>query len=311
MIDFRYHLVSIIAVFLALAVGIVVGTTALNGPIADNLQGSISSLSANKRQLQGEVSDLRGTIGRDNDFTTLIAGTVLKGELTGQRVLVVSTPEADQGVRDAVLRDLTTAGATVVGQVRLRPDLFDPAKSATVDGVVAQVLPSDVTIPSGSSSERAAATLATALVRRTGSTVTAAQSQQVIGGFQGAHLLDIDSDAVLPTATLVLMLAGPAPSGKPADLKARNAAELALARAFDARAGMVLAGPVTALDPGGLLGALRDDGALTRSVSTVDSVDTPRGQVAVVLALHQQTQDGVGSYGDGRGAQGPAPSPLP
>ena len=31
MIDFRYHIVSIIAVFLALAVGIVVGTTALNG----------------------------------------------------------------------------------------------------------------------------------------------------------------------------------------------------------------------------------------------------------------------------------------
>ena len=311
MIDFRYHLVSIIAVFLALAVGIVVGTTALNGPIADNLQGSISSLSANKRQLQGEVSDLRGTIGRDNNFTTLIAGTVLKGELTGQRVLVVSTPEADQGVRDALLRDLATAGATVVGQVRLRPDLFDPAKSATVDGVVAQVLPSDVTIPAGSSSERAAATLATALVRRTGSTVTAAQSQQVIGGFQGANLLDIDSDGVLPTATLVLMLAGPAPGGKPAEEKARNAAELALVRGFDARAGMVLAGPVTALDPGGLLGALRDDSALTRSVSTVDSVDTPRGQVAAVLALHQQTQDGVGSYGDGRGAQGPAPSPLP
>ncbi len=311
MIDFRYHLVSIIAVFLALAVGIVVGTTALNGPIADNLQGSISSLSANKRQLQGEVSDLRGTVGRDNDFTTLIAGTVLKGELTGQRVLVVSTPEADQGTRDTVLKNLTIAGATVIGQVRLRPDLFDPAKSAIVDGVVAQVLPSEVTIPAGSSSERAAATLATALVRRTGSTVTAAQSQKMIGGFQGAGLLDIDSDGVPPTATLVLMLSGPAPGGKPTDLKARNAAALALVQAFDARVGIVLAGPVTALDPGGLLGALRDDSVLAQRVSTVDSVDTPRGQVAAVLALHQQTKDGVGSYGDGRGAQGPAPSPLP
>ena len=37
MISFRYHLVSIIAVFLALALGIVVGTTALNGPITKDL----------------------------------------------------------------------------------------------------------------------------------------------------------------------------------------------------------------------------------------------------------------------------------
>ena len=36
MIDFRYHLVSLIAVFLAVALGIVIGTTALNEPILSN-----------------------------------------------------------------------------------------------------------------------------------------------------------------------------------------------------------------------------------------------------------------------------------
>ena len=35
MIDFRYHIVSLVAVFLALAVGLVLGTTALNQPILD------------------------------------------------------------------------------------------------------------------------------------------------------------------------------------------------------------------------------------------------------------------------------------
>ena len=40
-VDFRYHLVSIIAVFLALALGIVVGTTALNGALLDSLKGSM------------------------------------------------------------------------------------------------------------------------------------------------------------------------------------------------------------------------------------------------------------------------------
>ena len=311
MVDFRYHLVSIIAIFLALAVGIVVGTTALNGPIADNLKGSISSLSANKRQLQGDVQTLRGTIARDDQFTTLMSGALLKNQLLDQRVLVISTPEADPGARDNLLKDLATAGATVVGQVRLRPDLLDPAKSATVDDVVAAVLPPDVRLPDGTSADRAAAELATTLVRRTGSTATEAQTQRVVGGFEGADLLRVEGKAVLPTATVVLMLTGAAPGSKAADQPARTQAALALALAFDARAGVVLAGPVSGLDPGGLLGALRDDNTVARRVSTVDSVDTPRGRVATVLALHQQAAAGVGSYGDGRAAQGPAPSPLP
>jgi hypothetical protein len=37
-IDFRYHLVSLIAVFLAVALGIVIGTTALNQPILNDIE---------------------------------------------------------------------------------------------------------------------------------------------------------------------------------------------------------------------------------------------------------------------------------
>ena len=49
MIDFRYHLVSLIAVFLAVALGIVIGTTALNAPILDDLAGEVAALAAYKR----------------------------------------------------------------------------------------------------------------------------------------------------------------------------------------------------------------------------------------------------------------------
>ena len=43
-IDFRYHLVSIVAVFLALALGIVVGATALRGPLVDELKDNSNRL---------------------------------------------------------------------------------------------------------------------------------------------------------------------------------------------------------------------------------------------------------------------------
>ena len=52
MVDFRYHLVTIIAIFLALAVGIVVGTTALNGAILDDLRGRNADLIEDKRGLE-------------------------------------------------------------------------------------------------------------------------------------------------------------------------------------------------------------------------------------------------------------------
>ena len=51
MIDFRYHLVSLIAVFLAVALGIVIGTTQLNGPLTDNLQGQVTALQDDKRAI--------------------------------------------------------------------------------------------------------------------------------------------------------------------------------------------------------------------------------------------------------------------
>ncbi len=44
MIDFRYHLVSIVAVFLALAIGIVLGSTELQGTTLDALRGVNGSL---------------------------------------------------------------------------------------------------------------------------------------------------------------------------------------------------------------------------------------------------------------------------
>ena len=56
MINFRYHVVSLTAVFLALAIGLVVGTAALNGPVADSLNNQVTSLRKDNTQLRDTVS---------------------------------------------------------------------------------------------------------------------------------------------------------------------------------------------------------------------------------------------------------------
>lgn len=60
MINFRYHIVSLTAVFLALAVGIVLGAGPLQNNIAEGLNSTltqeVSDLRADKSRLNGELA---------------------------------------------------------------------------------------------------------------------------------------------------------------------------------------------------------------------------------------------------------------
>jgi hypothetical protein len=81
-----------------------------------------------------------------------------------------------------------------------------------------------------------------------------------------------------------------------------------VSEAFDSRSqGAVLAGPAGSVLDGGVVRALRDDGPLDAQVSTVDNVDRAVGQVAVVLALREQTGGRAGRYGSGPDVTGPLP----
>ena len=68
MINFRYHVVSLTAVFLALAIGLVVGTAALNGPMADSLNDSVNALGKDNKNLREQVGHLQKEVNQEEDF---------------------------------------------------------------------------------------------------------------------------------------------------------------------------------------------------------------------------------------------------
>ena len=70
MISFRYHIVSIVAVFLALALGIVVGTTALNGPVTSDLRHQVNGLKTDRSELADQVKALQGQVDTAGQFAT-------------------------------------------------------------------------------------------------------------------------------------------------------------------------------------------------------------------------------------------------
>ena len=58
MINFRYHVVSLTAVFLALAVGLVLGTAALNGTVQNQISEQVNGLRNSNGQLRDQVEEL-------------------------------------------------------------------------------------------------------------------------------------------------------------------------------------------------------------------------------------------------------------
>jgi outer membrane murein-binding lipoprotein Lpp len=311
--------VSIIAVFLALAVGIVVGTAALNGPIVDGLRSNINRLTADKRALESDVRSLQGQVSAADEFAATVGPTLVADALAEQRVLLVTTPETPADLTELLTPLLAEAGASVTGELELLPGLTAPDNRALVEDLVAQVVPSGVELPDGSAVERAAAELAAALsTSGDDQTVEPGEAQAVVSAFEEADLVrftrtesttESTGGAALRPATLVVLLAPPGPQAEPENEEQQRLEQLlTVARAFDRRSrGAVVAGPTGAALPGGLVAALRAQSTLTGEVSSVDNVDRGIGRVAVVLALDEQEARRAGQYGAGPGSSAPLP----
>ncbi|HVF20315.1 MAG TPA: copper transporter [Mycobacteriales bacterium] len=313
MIDFRYHVVSIIAVFLALGTGIVLGSTALDRPIIDDLKRRTEGLSQDKEEQQEEILQLKDRESQAREFATGVGSVLLPGRLTGQRVTVVLTPSASGDVRDSVLAAVRLAGGRVGGQIRLLPKLIDPAAAGEVDELVAK-LATGIDPPSGTV-PRAAAQLA-AVLDAEGAADTAAvpaDTVRVVSGYREAGLIAVEGDGPVRPGDVVLMIAG-APEderrGSPSPSTSSDPL-LDVVTAFAGRGAVVLVGDEEATAEGALLPAVRDDSTLRTRLSTVDSAGTPAGDVVTVLVLADALRRDFGHYGTAPGASAPLPAPEP
>ena len=312
MVDFRYHVVSLIAVFLALAVGIVLGTAALNGPIQDNLNANISRLTEDKRVLQQDVERLRAQVGAGDQFAAAVGPGVVDDALADRRVLLVTTASTPPSLAEQMTPLLIEAGAEVTGTLRLQPALSDPGQAALVQDLVAEVVPAGVELPAGPPVVQATAQLAAVLVRAADTdAVPADQAQAVVSAYVEADLVEYRSEQeTLRPATLALVLTGTPPETRDEQLEREQSALLVLVSALDSRSdGAVLAGPTGSGGGRGAVAALRGQPDLVQQVSTVDNADRGTGRVATVLALAQQAAGRAGQYGAGGGAAGAVPPP--
>ena len=300
MINFRYHVVSLTAVFLALAIGLVVGTAALNGPVADTLKDRVEAVGQDNSNLREQVNQLRDEVNREEDFAKEAAPVLANGKLTGRRVLVVVMPTG-QDHADAVTAMLTVAGAKVTGRVTVQDKFLAPENSVQLLGLADRASQPTVSadgLPLNSDGvETSSALLAKALLERTPA-VAAGDLTAVLTAYKTLGYLAADDD-ITGGAEVTVVVSGLPPVDR--DAEKRNQAALTFATQFAKDKPLVVAG--SGIGEGNLVAGVRADPTLVKSISTVDNVSTSQGQLVAALATAERLVQGrTGQYGLGAGA---------
>lgn len=311
MVDFRYHLISIVAVFLALGVGLLIGSGLLGERLVEGLRNEVGDVRATNQRLQTEIAQQDVRLRQLDSSYDAIAPWVVDGELDGERVVVVTFQRTDGDFVTDVGGTIEEAGGTVTSTIVLRDELALEGEGSRDD--LAALL--------GSSSDDPRA-LALGLAEALGEGASAERSggaergpgvtedfDSFLAALEDANLAEVDArddgEAVPLGADFVVVGGGDEDPAHDVE-----SFVVAFTRALtDADA------PVLAAEPANsgwnFVAAIRREPDVASGVATVDNADSSLGRIAVVLGLAEAGRGTPGHYGYDAGAAGPVPDASP
>jgi hypothetical protein len=280
-VDFRYHALSLVAVFLALGIGIVLGVTVGDSLVSDADRNLRDSLRGDVTEARQAARDEQALGAKRDDVIEEVAPEVAAGRLRGRRIGLIALGELPGTVSDPVEKAIDMAGGKVVRRAVLAPPEDTAKLYRGAFGPIARV--------AGHGTDRQAR-LGTRIGRlfESGNPAAARLRRAARRRFSGSYAGPVDA---------VVVYRNPPPT--PED--DAQAHELDLREAFE----------------DGVLEGLRDDvvGVETldtdpsqvdwyfndQVVASVDNVDVPAGQLALVLLLEDAAvADVTGERPEGR-----------
>lgn len=286
MISYRHHITTLVAVFLALAVGVALG----GGPLSELGRDDQPASATAREQRQSERTASYG-----DAFATASASTLYGGRLKESPVSIVTLPGADGEIVSALGAQIEAAGGSVAGTYDIRSTMTNASEKSLVDTLGSQLmtqLGSGAVTADASTYDRIGQLLGLAVAS---SDVPNEDANAVRQSLAGAEMLTSPDDA--DRASVVLLVLGDAVD--PAILSGLTSGLASKAT------GVVVAGDTASAAATGDLGRLRSEAAADK-VATVDGVDTGLGQVTATLALIRSTSVQGGSFG-ASGADGAVP----
>jgi copper transport outer membrane protein MctB len=310
MISLRQHAFSLAAVFLALAVGVVLGSGFLSDTLLSSLRDEKQNLYSQINGLNDQKNVLNEKLSAANNFDNQLVGRIVHDALAGKSIVVFRTPDAKDDDVAAVAKIAGQAGATIAGTVSLTQEFVDANSAEKLRTVVnSSVLPagqqlSTKLVDQGS---QAGDLLGITLLINANpavppvSEVQDTQRDTVLVALRDTGFVTYQPSEHMAAANAALIVTGgalPQDAGNQGVSVARFAAALA-----PHGSGTLLAGRDGSSTGGAAVAVARADSGINSAISTVDDVDAASGRITAILGLHDLLNGGhIGQYGTGHGA---------
>ncbi len=323
MITVRAYLISMVAVFLALGIGVVAGATFIDQLTVDALNNRIDRVERNLTAREAEQQRLQARLDESEAYAEESSVQLVTEQLRGVPTILVVERGVDDGAVGAARDLVSSAGADLSGIVWLEDDwrLDDDATRERLADIlgstdddpaelrqagwraVGRLLGTRLPDPVGSEGA--------SVEGSSTSTSTTVAADGLLAALADAGFVSwepAEPDAPLPDGSeprgRVLVV-----SGIDSELDG-GALTPDLVRAFHATDVAMVVAEVATTDGerGGVIDAVREDDDVDRDVSTVDALDLAAGRVAAVLALRDLADGTTGHYGYADGASSVLPA---
>jgi hypothetical protein len=111
----RYHATSLIAVFIALAIGILIGAEFGGDALNSTRRDLEHSLVGNLQDARSRADELSGELNRANEFGERVYPVLTRDRLEGRRIAIVALGELPGDITEDVEEALAPTGARLVG----------------------------------------------------------------------------------------------------------------------------------------------------------------------------------------------------
>jgi len=302
-ISLRQHAISLAAVFLALAVGVLLGSGVLSNTMLSGLRDESRNLHNQITALNDQKNVLNGKLASANAFDAQMTGRMVHDALNGKSVLIFRAPDAKDDDVDAVSKIVGRAGGAVAGTVSLTQEFVDANSAEKLRSVVnSSILPAGAQLSTKlvDQGSQAGDLLGIALLINRDPAVPPvddAQRDTVLAALRDTGFIGYGSQHI-GAANAAAVITGGALSndaGNQGVSVTRFAAALA-----PHGSGVLLAGRDGSSSGTSAVAVARADATVTPVISTVDDVDAESGRVTVVLGMADLINGGrSGQYGTG------------
>ena len=288
MISLRSHAISLAAVFLALAIGVALGSGMLYNTVLSGLRDDKQDMQQQIDTLTDDRNMLNEKLSAAGDFDAQMAPRILQNTLAKKSVIIFRTPDAADDDVEALTRLVAAGGGTVTGTIGLTQEFVDANSAEKLLSVVnSPIVPagaqlSTATVDQGSQAGDLLGI--TLLIDRDpkAAPVDDTQRDTVLAALRDTGFVTYGTERIGAANTALVVTGGPL--GEDAGNQGATVARFASGLAPHG-SGTVLVGRDGSATGTAAVAVTRSDAALKNAVSTVDNVDSESGRITSVLAL--------------------------